>query len=155
MNAEVNRRLLDPTNGLDRRFRMHHDGITFKQRAKRNRSKDQMNTFNSTQQAQDTFNFILDRLHVLFQDIVVLTEEQKNALYANASVTPNLGKAALAVHRGRRVIFGADDVDTKSYFIAAENGEWVVTMIRALNGVTTVYYDGITETAFDLTFGGI
>lgn len=115
-----------------------------------------MNTFNSTQQAQDTFNFILDRLHVLFQDIVVLTEEQKNALYANASVTPNLGKAALAVHRGRRVIFGADDDDdAKSYFIAAENGEWVVTMIHALNGVTTVYYDGITETAFELTFGSI
>lgn len=114
-----------------------------------------MNTFNSTQQAQDTFSFILGRLHVLFQDIVVLTEEQKNALYANASVTPNLGKAALAVHRGRRVIFGADDVDTKSYFIAAENVEWVVTMIHALNGVTTVYYDGITETAFELMFGEI
>lgn len=114
-----------------------------------------MNTFNSTQQAQDTFNFILDRLHILFQDIVVLTEEQKNALYANASVTQNLGEAALAVHRGRRVIFGVDDVDAKSYFIAAENGEWVVTMIHALNGVTTVYYDGITETAFELTFGGI
>lgn len=114
-----------------------------------------MNTFNSTQQAQDTFNFVLGRLHVLFQDIVVLTEEQKNALYANASVTPNLGKAALTVHRGRRVIFGADDVDTKSYFIAAESGEWVVTMIHALNGVTTIYYDGITETAFELTFGSI
>lgn len=117
-----------------------------------------MNTFNSTKQAQDTFNFILDRVHVLFQDIVVLTEEQKNALYANASVTPNLGKAALAVHRvhrGRRVIFGVDDVDTKSYFIAAENGEWVVTMIHALNGVTTVYYDGIAETAFELTIGSI
>lgn len=113
-----------------------------------------MNTSNSTKQAQDTFNFILGRLHVLFRDIVVLTEEQKNALYANASVTPNHGKAALAVHRGRRVIFGADD-DIKSYFIAAENGEWVVTMIHALNGVTTVYYDGITETAFELTFGGI
>lgn len=36
-----------------------------------------MNTFNSTQQAQDAFNFILGRSHVLFQDIVVLTEEQK------------------------------------------------------------------------------
>lgn len=81
-----------------------------------------MNAFNSTQQAQDTFNFIMDRLHVLFQDIVVPTEEQKNALYANASVTPNLGKAALPAHRGRRVIFGADDVDAKSYFIAAETG---------------------------------
>lgn len=85
----------------------------------------------------------------------MLTEEQKNALYTNASVTQNLGEAALAAHRGRRVIFGADDVDAKSYFIAAENGEWVVTMIHAMGGETTVYYDGITETAFELTFGGI
>lgn len=70
-------------------------------------------------------------------------------------MTPNLGKAALAVHRGRRVIFGADDADTKSYVIAAENGEWVVTMIHAMNGVTTVYYDSITEAAFELPFGSI
>lgn len=97
-----------------------------------------MNAFNSNQKAQDMFNYILERLHILFQDIVDLTKEQKKALYVNGSVVPNRGKVAVAKIKCQKLIFGADDTETPAYFVAAEDASWVVTMIHALNGITTV-----------------
>lgn len=115
-----------------------------------------MNTHNSTQQAQDKFEHILTLLLAQMCDIAKLTQEQKEALYVNGSVVPNDGAAATVEINDKRLIFGPDDSDgAPAFFIAAEDANWVVTMIHSLNGVTTVYYDGITETAFELTFGGI
>lgn len=114
-----------------------------------------MNTHNSNQQARDLFDSIIGRLHVLFQDIVELTKEQKEALYVNGSVVPNKGKAAVAKVKGQKLIFGTDDTESPAYFVAAEDASWVVTMIHALNGITTVYYDGISQDDFETTFGDI
>lgn len=113
-----------------------------------------MNTFSNTQQAQDKFDHILTLLLAQMRDIVKLTQEQKEALYVNSSVVPNDGAAATVEIGGRRLIFGPDDSDgAPAFFIAAEDGKWVVTMIRAQNG-TTVYYDGISQDTFEAMFGG-
>lgn len=113
-----------------------------------------MNTFSNTQQAKDKFEHILTLLLAQMRDIVKLTQEQKEALYVKGSVIPNDGAAATVEINDQRQIFGPDDSDgVPAFFIAAEDAKWVVTMIRAQNG-TTVYYDGISQDAFEAMFGG-
>lgn len=113
-----------------------------------------MNAHNCTQQAQVKFEHILTLLLSQMRDIVKLTQEQKDSLYDNGSVVPNDGVAATVEIDGQRLIFGPDDSDgAPAFFIAAEEAKWVVTMIRAQNG-TTVYYDGISQDAFEAMFGG-
>ena len=113
-----------------------------------------MNTHSNTKQAQDKFEHILTLLLAQMGNIVKLTQEQKEALYVNGSVVPNVGAAATVEINDQCLIFGPDDSDgAPAFFVAAEDAKWVVTMIRAQNG-TTVYYDGISQETFEAMFGG-